>query len=134
MVAFAVLLSISGWRLPFTGSSLTAMALLSGIMGTITSVGAPPLAIIYQDRSPQAARPTLAAFFAAGCAISLAGLYISGWAGMRDLILATIMIPGMIAGLVASQFLKGRFDSRFRPALLSLSSIAACVLIIRGLT
>jgi uncharacterized membrane protein YfcA len=134
MVALAVLFSISGWRLRFSNASLTAMAMISGIMATISSVGAPPLAIIYQDRVPGQARPTLAAFFTAGCALSLAGLYLSGWAGMRDLVLAAIMVPGMVSGLIASQFLKHSFDARFRPVLLAISGAAACLLIVRGLT
>jgi ACR3 family arsenite transporter len=52
MVGVAVLLSLSGWRWKFSTSSLVAMGWLSGLMGTITSVGAPPLALIYQDRQP----------------------------------------------------------------------------------
>lgn len=133
MVAIAVFLSLAGWRLPYTRASLVTMALVSGLMGTITSVGAPPLAIVYQDRKASEARPTLAAFFAIGCAISLTGLYASGWASTKDFVLALLMVPAMLAGLVASRILKGRFDARFRPALLAISGMAAIMLIIRGL-
>jgi uncharacterized membrane protein YfcA len=134
MVALAVVLSVVGWRLPFTRVSLVAMAVVSGLMGTITSVGAPPLAIVYQDRKASEARPTLAAFFAIGCAISLIGLFVSGWADSRDFVLALLMVPAMFAGFAASRFLKGRFDSRFRPALLAITGLAAVMLIFRGLT
>jgi hypothetical protein len=109
------------------------MATVSGIMGTITSVGAPPLAIVYQDRPAAEARPTLAAFFALGCGISLAGLYLSGWADWRNFMLAIVMAPAMLAGLAVARRIGGRFDRRYRPALLAISGTAAIVLIARGL-
>ncbi|PHP68694.1 sulfite transporter TauE/SafE [Zhengella mangrovi] len=133
MVGLAVLLSVAGWRLKFSRPSLVAMATVSGLMGTITSVGAPPLAIVYQDRPAGQARPTLAAFFAVGCALSLVGLHLSGWAGPRDLALALIMVPGMLAGWLVARLLAGRFDKRYRPALLTVAAVAAVILVLRGL-
>ncbi len=134
MIALAVGLSLAGWRMGFTPPRLAAMGLVSGVMGTITSVGAPPLAIVYQDRSSVDARPTLAAFFAIGCAVSLAGLYVSGWAGPGEFLLALLMAPAMIAGTVVARRLRGRFDRRYRPAMLAVSAAAALILVIRGLT
>jgi uncharacterized membrane protein YfcA len=133
MVGVAVLLSLSGWRWKFSTSSLVAMGWLSGLMGTITSVGAPPLALIYQDRQPGAARPTLSAFFALGCAASLAGLALTGWAHPGDLLIALAMVPPMLAGVFAARRIGGRLDRRFRPALMAISGIAALILIARGL-
>lgn len=133
MVGIAVLLSLSGWRWKFSTSSLVAMGWLSGLMGTITSVGAPPLALIYQDRQLGAARPTLSAFFALGCAASLAGLAVSGWAHLADLYIALAMVPPMLAGVFAARRIGGRLDSRFRPALMAISGTAAVILIARGL-
>ena len=134
MVAIAVLLSLGGWRWRFSPASLVSMGWLSGLMGTITSVGAPPLALIYQDRKPGQARPTLSAFFAFGCAASLIGLTLSGWAHAADLYLALAMAPPMLAGTWAARLLRGRLDSRFRPALMAIAGMAAIVLIIRGLS
>jgi len=134
MVAVAVILSLSGWRWTFSRFSLVSMGWLSGLMGTITSVGAPPLALIYQDRKPGEARPTLSAFFALGCAASLAGLALSGWAHLGDLYLALAMVPPMLAGVWAARRIGGRLDTRFRPALMTIAGVAAVVLIFRGLT
>lgn len=133
LVLVAVLLSASGRRLPFTRAGLVAMSGLSGLMATITSVGAPPLALIYQHRPPAEARPTLAAFFAIGCAIALTGLFASGWAGPRDVWLAALMLPPMFVGMQLARLLKGRFDRRYRPALLAISGLAALMLIAGGL-
>ncbi|WP_101067700.1 TSUP family transporter [Roseovarius salinarum] len=133
MIALAVVLSAAGWRMRFSTASLLGMSTLSGLMGTLTSVGAPPMALIYQHRAAQQARPTMAAFFAVGCVFSLTGLALSGWAGPDDLLLVAIMAPAMLAGIAVARRLGRRFDRRFRPALLSVSAIAAVILILRGL-
>jgi uncharacterized membrane protein YfcA len=134
MVGAAVLISVLGRPMPFTRPNMMAMAALSGVMGTITSVGAPPMALVYQGHSPRAARPTLAGFFAVGCLISLAGLHLAGFASMNDLALALLMLPPLLAGLWIATRLQTRFDSRFRPFLLAISGGAAVLLIARGLT
>ncbi|OYX42253.1 MAG: hypothetical protein B7Z02_12560 [Rhodobacterales bacterium 32-67-9] len=131
-VGLAVLLSVTGWRLDFSRRNLVAMAVVSGVMGTITSVGAPPLAIVYQARPAREARPTLAAFFAIGCAISLAGLFATGWATGRDAGLALMMLPGVVAGAVVARRIGTRLDSRYRPLLLTVAGLASALLILRG--
>ena len=133
MVAIAVVLSLGGRKLAFTRPSLIAMGWLSGLMGTITSVGAPPLALIYQHRNPRSARATLSAFFAFGCAASLMGLALTGWVRVADLYLAVAMGPPMLIGMWMAKKIGGRFDSRYRPALMAISGFAAVVLIVRGL-
>lgn len=134
LVALAVVLSLAGRRLAFTRPNLIAMSAISGLMATITSVGAPPMALIYQDRPAQEARPTLAAFFALGCAAALAVLFATGWADSGDVVLAALMLPPMIAGLILARHLRGRFDKRYRPALLAVAGLAALLLIVRGLS
>ncbi|TCO73940.1 sulfite exporter TauE/SafE family protein [Rhodovulum euryhalinum] len=133
MIGLAVALSALGLGMRLTRRRLVGMAALSGLMGTITSVGAPPMAIVYQNRPGAQARPTLSAFFALGTAMSLGGLWAAGWAGAEDLVLAAIMAPGMVAGVLVSGRLRGRFDARYRAALLAVSGLAALVLILRGL-
>lgn len=133
LVALAVALSVAGPRLPFTPGWLAAMGGVSGLMGTITSIGAPPLALLYQDKPGREARPTLAAFFALGCGISLVGLLVAGHAGLRDLALAAAMAPGIGVGYVISARLAQRFDRRYRGLLLGVSGVAGVLLILRGL-
>lgn len=133
LVGLAVILSAFGRRIAFTRPNLVGMSALSGLMATITSVGAPPLALIYQDRPAAQARPTLAAFFALGCIIAIIGLALAGRASARDLVLAALMLPPMLAGIAIARGLRGRFDKRYRPALLAVAGMAAVLLILRGL-
>ncbi|MEX3011882.1 TSUP family transporter [Hoeflea sp. TYP-13] len=134
MVLVAVLLSVAGRALPFNRLSLLSMGAISGVMGTITSVGAPPLALIYHGRSPAASRATLAAFFAVGCAGSLAGLYASGLAGERDIYIALAMAPPMVFGLWLAHRFRLGFARWYRPWLLAVSGAAGLLLIVRGLS
>lgn len=133
MIGLGVLVTMLGKPLPFGRPALVSMGTLSGLMGTITSIGAPPMALVYQGRTPQEARPTLAAFFAIGCALSLVGLYVSGWAGVSDILLALGMVPAMVLGTLIARRIGSRFDRRFRQVLLLVSGIAAVTLIYRGL-
>ena len=133
LVSLAVLLSISGLRIAFTRANLIGLSTISGIMGALTSVGGPPMALIYQSRPAAKARPTLAAFFATGCVVSIAGLWTFGHAGPRDALIAGLLLPPMLLGTAIGRRFRGRFDRRFRLALLAVSGVAGVLLIQRGL-
>lgn len=131
-VGFAVLLSAFNRTLAKTPATLASMGAISGLMGTITGVGAPPLALIYQGSYAGDARPTLAAIFAVGCFVSAVVLAAIGWMGIRELLLCALMIPPMAAGTFIGRRTHGLVDSRYRTALLSIAGIASMTLIVRG--
>ena len=106
-------------------------AIVSGVMGTITSVGAPPLALIYQNRAPGPSRATLGAFFTLGVALSLIALIATGWCNWHDAQLALIMAPAMVAGLWVAGRLRSHFDSRYRSLMLLASGFAGLILLAR---
>jgi uncharacterized membrane protein YfcA len=133
LIALAVSLSVVGWRVKMSTRNLLGMGWISGFMGVITSVGAPPLALIYQSRDVKKSRPTLAAFFAIGCAMSLAALYLSGWAGVEQFWLACFMAPAAVLGTLLGNRLKGRVNTNYRPYLLSVAGVASVLLIVQGL-
>lgn len=132
IIAFAVILTVLGWQLAMNDRNLISMGVVSGFMGVVTSVGAPPLALIYQSQDPATARPTLATFFAFGGLLSLAGLYLTGIAGLDDLWMALFMAPAALIGTAFGRKLRGRFSNRYKPLLLALSGTAALLLIIKG--
>jgi uncharacterized protein len=59
----AVLLNAFSLEMKFNSRNLFAMGAASGLMATISSVGAPPMALLYKNRPPLPARATLSAFF-----------------------------------------------------------------------
>ena len=132
-ILFALALSAAGLNFRATPYSLSAAGFVSGTMGTITSVGAPPLAIVYQNADPQGARPTLAAIFMLGCAISMLWLTLSGWGGWREVAQGLTLFPFMLLGVYLARFTTPGVARRFRPALWAISAFAAVILILRGI-
>lgn len=133
-ILFAVVLTMVGWQLALNGLNLVTMGLISGFTGIITSVGAPPLALIYQNRPAIPSRPTLATFFALGGAFSLVFIFASGRGGWVDVQMALFMVPAAVTGTWFGRRLRGRFDTRYRPALLMIALGASILLILRGLS
>lgn len=132
-VALAVVISLLGFVLPLTRLSLVSMGFVSGLMGTVTGVGAPPMALVYQNQKPGAARPTLAAFFAIGCLTSIVLLSAIGWVKLGDFLLSGLMLPAMVLGILTAGRLTLQIDKRYKLALLMVAGLAAVILITRGL-
>ena len=132
MMLLAVLISAIGWRFAFTGRNLLGLSIVSGLMGTITAVGAPPMAIIYHKRPPQIVRPTLNAFFGAGAFLGLISLGASGWLSIDDFFASLLLLPAMLIGIAVSGTFKSIPSAWLSHGLLSLSAVASVLLIIRG--
>lgn len=134
LILFAVLLSMIGWRLMPTRHNLVAAGLLSGYMGTITSVGAPPVALVYQHRSPQVIRPTMASFLFMGAGMSVVVLAFTGRFGVTELVLGILLLPPLFLGFYLSRFILPHLDRGFvRPLILGVTGLAACALLVRSL-
>jgi len=133
LVLVGIALTASGLKIPFTNKNLLGLSIVSGLMGTITSVGAPPMALLFHGRPPEIVRPTLCAFFGLGCLISLIGLGIFGWVRMSDLALAVVMLPAMFAGIHLSRYFRITRNEKLGVFLLSIAALAALSLIYRGL-
>lgn len=131
-VGLAVLLSAFNRTLAKNPVTLASMGVISGLMGTITGVGAPPLALVYQGSYAGDARPTLAAIFALGCFVSAVVLAVIGWLGITELLVCALMILPMIIGTYLGRRTRGLIDRRYRTALLSLAGVAAVILVLRG--
>jgi len=125
MVLLGVLATIRAVVVPVHKGSLLAAGFVSGITGTLTSIGGPPLAILYQHRDPAQIRSTLAIYFLLGAALSLGGLGLSGGLEARTLLIAGLMAPFLVLGFGLSRLLH-----RVVPA----SHIRSWVLLVCGLS
>ncbi|MEM7339929.1 MAG: TSUP family transporter [Actinomycetota bacterium] len=119
-------LSLSHVWLRPTARGLAAAGLVSGLMGTVTSVGTPPLALVYQHRSTTDVRAALSTLTAIGAAISLAALAAAGHASRADAILVALLCPAVVAGYSAAGLLRRMVDGREpQPALLVFATLSA---------
>lgn len=106
---------------------------LSGLMGTISGVGGPPLALIYQHSPPAELRGTLSAFFIVGCSVSIAALAAAGLYGRNEFTLSLALIPGIVIGFALSRFTVGLLGrGATRPVVLVLSLVASGVVLARA--
>ena len=125
--------AVLGKPVAFTLANHWALSTLSGLMGTITSVGAPPMAILYQGQRPEKIRPTLNALFFAGCVIGLVSLGLAGRLMMEHLVLSAIILPGVFAGIWLARYFRTDSAKKLSAVMLIVSGAAAAVLILKGL-
>lgn len=134
LVLLAVAMSASGVRLPPASGTLLGAGVVSGFMGTFSSIGGPPLALVYQHEAGRRVRGTLAAHFLVGATLSLVALAVVGrfgWAELRD---AAVLVPGVVVGFALSLPLAPILDrGHTRRAILGFSSVAALVVVWRAL-
>jgi len=133
LLLLAVGLSLTTWQVRLGPGNLLVAGTLSGFMGTITSVGAPPMGIVYQNAPGPHVRATLNAFFAVGTVISLAALALHGWLGLGDVILALSLAPALAAGTWVSRYLTDFVDRRFRPLVLTVCAASVLAIVVKAL-
>lgn len=132
IVLVAVVLSLVGWRLRRTPGVFVTVGAASGVMGTLSSVGGPPLALLYQDARGRELRGTLSAIFVVGTIISIVALVLVGRFGKEELLASLAMVPGVLLGYAASRWTAPIVDRRaLRPAVLGFSAVAALAAIVR---
>jgi uncharacterized protein len=136
MILAAIALSVSKWHLLPTGRNLLAAGLASGFMGTITSVGAPPMAMVYQNMPGPKVRATMGAFLMLGAGFSLATLAVVGRFRAAEISSTAWLVPPMLLGFLSSRYLLRHVDRSRRGvkiAVLSVSGLAALLLLIKPL-
>lgn len=134
LLLLAVAVSLLGVHVePRTGTILGAST-ISGFMGTLTAVGGPPMALLYQKSHGPRLRGMLSAYFVVGSLISIGILALAGQFGVRELLYGLVLIPGIALGFMLSQFLTPVLDRRaLRPAVLAISGMSAVAVIIRAI-
>jgi uncharacterized membrane protein YfcA len=133
MVLGAVALSVWSFRVRITPVTLVAAGCLSGVAGTATSVGGPPIALLYQHEPPPRVRATLAAFFLFGATISVAGLAIGGQLDTRTVVAGLAAIPCVAMGFGLGNILRRWVGTgRLRAAMLCVVTASALALLGRA--
>ena len=134
LVLVAVVMSLSGLHPPMNRRSLVTAGLLSGFMNTTSSIGGPPLALIYQRLPGRTLRAVLAMNFVAGGLLSLAMLCAAGRFGAPDVWISAVLILGAVLGFALSRTAARYLDTgRTRAAVLAVSAASSAALLLREL-
>lgn len=133
MVLVAVLLSLRSVVVPVNRGTLLGAGFVSGVTGTATSIGGPPLAILVQHRPPPEARSTLSVFFLVGIVLSLGGMALAGAFSREAVLLSLVLAPGVVLGAWAGWRVRDRVPrDRFRTAVLGVCAASALLLLVRS--
>ena len=134
LILLAVLMSASGLKIVATRLNSGVAGLISGIMGTLTSVGSPPLAITLQYCTPPIVRATIGAILASGATVSLVFLAAAGRYRWHDFILGTTLIPFMLWGFWLSNKARHRVSApALRRGLLIFCGVSSISLVVKTL-
>lgn len=134
LILTGVLLSIGGLRPRLNARNSVLAGAASTYMGTITAVGGPPIALIYQNEKGPLVRANMSAFFLVASFFSVAALFASGYLGTRELNLFALTFPGVLGGFWLSGKLVHRLPVEgLRPVILGIAAVAGAAALARGL-
>jgi uncharacterized protein len=133
MVLVAVALTVRTVDVPVNAATLATAGFVAGTTGTATSVGGPPIALLYQHGDPKVAGATMSVFFFVGVVLSLAGLAVSGSLAREPSWLAVVLAPGVVVGYVVGRHTRGFVDQDvFRRGVLAVCTVSALILLLRS--
>ncbi|WP_207232083.1 sulfite exporter TauE/SafE family protein [Corallincola spongiicola] len=130
-VLMAVVISFWGRKFEVTRGRLAWAGLVSGVMGSTTAVGGPPLALVMQHGEPYRIRANLSLYFMCSCLLSLAGYSVGGILNSELLWQSLSFVPISVLGLMLGTRSRGYIDGgRFRPILMWLCGVAGTVALV----
>ncbi|HIF9064262.1 TPA: sulfite exporter TauE/SafE family protein [Photobacterium damselae] len=132
-ILITVLLSFKNIILTDNRTNLFIGGLFSGIMGTATGIGGPPIAILFQNENPNKLRANLSAFFIVTNIISLGVLHYSGLFSFNDFKASLIYLPIPIIGIMVAYFIRNKINQKIiRLLILLICSISAIASLYQG--
>lgn len=130
VVLFGVALTSFGWMpLPRPRNLMLAGA-TSGVLGTATSIGGPPMALVWQRSSGPRLRGTMSGFFLVGSMMSIGVLAATGAVHAETFRTFALLIPAIIGGYVLSRYVNDWLNpARQRWTAIAMSTAGATALI-----
>jgi uncharacterized membrane protein YfcA len=134
MVLVAVGLVGAGTRVARSRPALFGAGTLSGFMATTSSIGGPPIALLYQDSEGGRIRGTLSGFFLVGLVLSLTALSLVGRFGRSEILSSVALFPAVLAGFLLSARISAVLDrGHTRKVILGASALAGLVVVVEAL-
>lgn len=134
VVLLGVVLTSLGWIPAPRRRNVVLAGAASGLFGTATAIGGPPMALVWQRNTGARLRGTMSGFFLVGSLLSLAALAATGSIDGRTMWGFAVLIPAAIAGYLISRPMNRLLDPRrLRWLAIGVSTVGAVVLITRQL-
>ena len=133
-ILVAVGLSFSGLSVEPTIGTLLGAGTVSGIMGTLASVGGPPMALLFQKQDGPRLRATMSGYLLLGSLASVLGLVSVGSFRLPEVQATLLFLPAILVGYALSGRMVSLLDAGYtRSAVLIVSAASSVVLLVRTL-
>ena len=98
LLLIATYLSAKKWNIVATKKNITIAGTASGLMGTLTGIGGPPMAIVYQNSSAKKVVATLNMFFGVGALFSVLLFVYFDLINLPEVMKSIYLAPGLVIG------------------------------------
>lgn len=102
LIAFTIMLGVlvrlCNLALPTNGATLSLGGFLSGVMGTSTTIGGPPMVLVLHGADMHRIRANLAGFFLISSLMSVIALIGGGYFGQPQLLQSLPLVPAALLG------------------------------------
>jgi uncharacterized protein len=134
VVLVGVALTSFGWIPAPHRRNLVLAGATSGVLGTATSIGGPPMALVWQNTTGARLRGTMSGFFLVGSLMSIGALTLTGAVDGHTVSSFAVLMPAVAVGFVLSRLVNHLLDTqRQRWVAIVISAVGAIVLIVRQL-
>jgi uncharacterized membrane protein YfcA len=134
VVLVGVALTSFGWIPAPHRRNLVLAGATSGVLGTATSIGGPPMALVWQNTTGARLRGTMSGFFLVGSLMSIGALTLTGAVDGHTVSSFAVLMPAVAVGFGLSRLVNHLLDpQRQRWVAIVISAVGAIVLIVRQL-
>lgn len=121
-----------GWVPAPRRRNLVLAGATSGVLGTATSIGGPPMALVWQRSEGPQLRGTMSSFFLIGSLMSIGMLTLTGAVDRHTVLMFAALVPVAVMGYVLSRYANRLLNpQRQRWTAITASMTGAVVLIIQ---
>lgn len=132
VVLVGVAVTSTGWVPVPRRRNLVIAGATSGVLGTATSIGGPPMALVWQRSTGARLRGTMSGFFLVGSVMSIGVLAATGAVHADTFRMCALLLPAIVGGYVLSRFVNRWLNpTRQRWTAIGMSVAGASALIAR---
>lgn len=127
-VLLAVIVSLFPLKFEATTNRLAWAGFASGFMGTTTSIGGPPMALVMQHGNPEKIRANLSLYFVFACLLSMSSYGLAGLINGEIGLVCLSFTPVAVAGFFFGKRIQSRIEAKtFRYLLLALCAVSSVI-------
>ena len=132
LLLVATYMSIKKWNIVANKKNITIAGTISGLMGTLTGIGGPPMALVYQNSSARKVVATLNMFFGVGALFSVILFVYYDLINLPEVMKSIYLSPALIIGTYIGrrEMVKKFVDKNLKNLIIAVCFVSAFVIIL----